>query len=430
MGKIRILVFPCGSEIGLEIHNSLRFSKDVELIGASSVVDHGKFVFKNYIEGVPFVDDKDFIGEVERIVREYKVDMIFPAHDDVIMRLGKEMNRLGCKLITSPFNTCEICRSKAKTYRFFAQQLKLPRVYDIVDECLRFPAFLKPDVGEGTRGTYTANSLEEVKFYLRKDPTLLILDYLPGKEYTVDCFTDRHGALRFVGARERARILNGISVNSFPVRNRVFSRMAEVINRSLELRGVWFFQAKEAKDGELALMEIAPRVGGTMGLTRNMGVNLPLLSVFDAVDDDVRIDVRTCEVVVDRALVSRYKRNLSYSHLYIDLDDTIILRDAINPFVIAFVFQCRNRGIQIHLLSRHKSIYRESINKALVKFRIKEFFDQVVDVPEGKEKYEYINNEDSIFVDDSFSERRKVADTLGIPVFDTNEIDSLIDWRY
>lgn len=125
-------------------------------------------------------------------------------------------------------------------------------------------------------------------FYLKKDPTLLILDYLPGKEYTIDCFTDRHGVLRFVGPhRERARILNGISVNSFPVKDPVFSNMAEVINKNLKLRGVWFFQVKEAKDGELGLMEIAPRVGGTMGLTRNMGVNLPLLTILDAMDTEI-----------------------------------------------------------------------------------------------------------------------------------------------
>lgn len=65
MEKIRILVFPRGSEIGFEIHNSLRFSNHIELIGASSVADHGKFVFKNYIEEVPLVDHQDFIKKLK-----------------------------------------------------------------------------------------------------------------------------------------------------------------------------------------------------------------------------------------------------------------------------------------------------------------------------------------------------------------------------
>ena len=49
-----VLVFPCGSEIGLEIHNSLKYSKDFKLYGGSSVDDHGKFVYENYISGHPY----------------------------------------------------------------------------------------------------------------------------------------------------------------------------------------------------------------------------------------------------------------------------------------------------------------------------------------------------------------------------------------
>jgi Carbamoylphosphate synthase large subunit (split gene in MJ) len=430
MIKVKVMVFPCGTEIGLEIHNSLRFSNHIELIGANSVADHGKVVYKNYIEGIPFVDHPDFIKKIKKIVKEQKVDFIFPAHDCVVLKLAKEVNSLGCKLLTSSLNTCEICRSKGKTYQFFSKLLRVPKVYKITDKHLTFPVFLKLDVGQGSKGNYTVNSLEEIKFYLKRAPTLLILEYLPGKEYTIDCFTDRHGVLRFVGPRERVRILNGISVNSFPVKKPVVRKIAEVINKNLKLRGVWFFQVKEAKDGELVLMEIAPRVGGTMGLTRNMGVNLPLLTIFDAMDIAVSIDKHTYRIEVDRALISRYKINLNYNHLYIDLDDTIIFNDAINPFIITFLYQCRNRGIKIHLLSRHERTYGEPVNKALEKFKIKQIFDEIVDVPDDKEKYEYINKDDSIFMDDSFSERKKVVDKLGIHAFDTNEVESLIDWTY
>ena len=56
-----ILVFPCGSEIGLEINKAFDGVKDVNLIGASSVPDHGKFVYKKYTEDIPFIKDKNFI---------------------------------------------------------------------------------------------------------------------------------------------------------------------------------------------------------------------------------------------------------------------------------------------------------------------------------------------------------------------------------
>ena len=38
-----------------------------------------------------------------------------------------------------------------------------------------------------------------------------------------------------------------------------------------------------------------------------------------------------------------------------------------------------------------------------------------------------IMERDSIFIDDSFSERKKISKILGIPVFDVDMVESLID---
>jgi len=59
--KKNVLVFPCGSEIGLEIYRSLSKSIHFNIIGASSIDDHGKFIFQNYIGDAPFVEDANFI---------------------------------------------------------------------------------------------------------------------------------------------------------------------------------------------------------------------------------------------------------------------------------------------------------------------------------------------------------------------------------
>src|SRR3989344_1675335 len=306
MKKVRVLVFPCGTEIGLEIHNSLKFSRLVKLYGANSIPDHGKFVYRNYIEGVPFFYNRDFVKSIKRIVKEKNIDLIFPAHDGVIVKIVQEKS-LHEKIITSPLKTCVICRSKNKTYKYFNSLLRVPKVYLPSDRNITFPVFLKPDIGQGTRGTHIADSYEDLKYYLKKDPTLLILEFLPNREYTVDCFTDRHGVLRFVGPRIRARISYGISVNSYPAENAKFEEIAQIINKNLRFRGVWFYQVKETKEKDLVLMEIAPRVGGSMGLTRNSGINLPLLAVSDALDMDILIHRNSHHVEIDRALITRFK---------------------------------------------------------------------------------------------------------------------------
>ena len=106
-----ILVFPCGSEIALDIYSSVKYSTYFHLIGASSVDDHGQFVYEDYISGLPYATDKDFVPALKRIVKERSVDAIYPAMDLVIPLLKEVEDELGCMVISSSLETTKIvCR--------------------------------------------------------------------------------------------------------------------------------------------------------------------------------------------------------------------------------------------------------------------------------------------------------------------------------
>jgi len=288
-----------------------------------------------------------------------------------------------------------------------------------------FPVFLKPDRGEGSRGARKAASLQDWETALKTDPTILAMEYLPGPEYTVDCFTDRHGTLRFAGPRERVRTSGGISMHTRPVKDAQLVEAADRINEALALRGAWFFQMKRDLRGELALLEIAPRVSGGMGLYRNLGVNLPLLSVYDGAGKDVEIDALEYDISLDRALVSRFQVDIRYDHVYVDLDDTLVTPDGVDPLLAAFLFQCRNQGKKLHLLTRHGGNAPET----LALNALAGVFHTVTQVTGEQRKSAYITFRDAIFIDDSFSERREVHQALGIPVFAPDAVESLLDWR-
>src|ERR1700752_2540001 len=107
-----VLVFPCGSEIGLEIYKSLSQSIHFTIFGASSTSDHGEYVYENYIADVPFIEDVAFIDELNKIIEEHSIDFIFPAHDSVVVKLAEEKKNgtLKCDVITSPYETCLVSR--------------------------------------------------------------------------------------------------------------------------------------------------------------------------------------------------------------------------------------------------------------------------------------------------------------------------------
>lgn len=67
---VSVLVFPSGTEIGLEVARSLTGAKGVDLIGASSVSDHADFVYPVQFNSLPFIDDPQFIPAFCQFVQE------------------------------------------------------------------------------------------------------------------------------------------------------------------------------------------------------------------------------------------------------------------------------------------------------------------------------------------------------------------------
>ena len=424
MDKKNILVFPCGSEIGLEIYRSLKFSRFIELYGGSSVDDHGKFVFENYVGGFPFIKDNEFIPYLIKIIHYYNINAIFPTMDEVIAILKRNENKLSCKIISPPLNTVEICLSKLKTYRALQDLLPTPQIFSNINEIKIFPVFFKPEIGYGSRGVKKINNTNEAKKHLIDFPNSLMLEYLPGNEYTVDCFTDRYGELLFVGPRQRKRIRMGISVNTVPLKdtNCEFLKFAKKINSIIKFRGAWFFQVKRNRDNELVLMELAARLGGSSALYRGRGINFALLSVFDVFEIDVKVIDDGHDIEMDRAFDIVFKRNIEFDTIYVDLDDSLILKKMVNVPLLAFIFTMLNQGKKVILLTKHKN----DLNSTLNHFRLRYIFDQIIHIDQNEDKHKYILSKKSIFIDDSFKERKEVKNKLNIPVLSPDMIENSI----
>ena len=425
-----VMVFPCGSEIGLEIHNSLRYAKDVRLVGVSSVPDHGRYVFRRYEQIGSSVGDSKLFDELRAIISRWSIDFIFPAHDTVIEALSPLTpdDLGGAQVIGSNARTNVITRYKSKTYRALSGFDFIPTVFepDTV-KVTDFPIFVKPDGGFGSRGIAIAQDPGELERLLADDPQRIAVEFLPGPELTVDCFTDRHRRLLFVGARTRDRIRNGISVHSEAIEATGEVRaIAAAINDTIELRGPWFFQVKQAGDGRLKLLEVAPRIAGTMNLYRNRGVNFSLLGIHDRMGADVSTLDTGYPANVDRALVNRHQLGLEYRAVYVDLDDTLVVNGQVNVWLLALLHQARSAGKEIILLTRHALDVDATLDRWAISPRL---FTRIVHVTDGSPKSRYVETPDAVFIDDSFREREDVRRAVGAAVFDVDAVESLLDWR-
>lgn len=425
MRRKKVLVFPCGSEIGLEIYASLVNNTHFELIGGNSVPDHGRFVYESYIGDIPFItEEKKVIKRLKEIVTEYGIDAIYPTMDSVITHLKNHEKDLGCSVVSSPKETAEICSSKKATYEALRNLSYLPRRFDDLTKIDSYPIFIKPSIGYGSVGAKVVYFQSEAHEHLKTITNAVITEYLPGEEYTVDCFTDRFGQLLYASARKRNRVLKGISVNTTDVDDQAeFSQIAKDINEQIKLRGAWFFQVKRDSNSKLKLLEVASRLGGSSALQRMKGVNFAALSLYDTFEMDVDVVPNVYSVELDKAFYGRYKINYTYTSVYIDYDDTILIKNKyLNEDAIRLLSQCINRNIKIILITRHKG----NLDKSLEKFRIYRFFDDIIHIQNGDRKSKYIKSPNSIFIDDSHAERLDVSITLGIPSFSCDMIQFLL----
>ena len=110
--RINVLIFPCGKENALELHQSLRYNVNIKVFGASSVTDHGILVYENYIGGVPFISAPDFLEKFNQLITDNKIDIIIPTHDTVSLFFAQHKSIINATLICPSLADAEICREK------------------------------------------------------------------------------------------------------------------------------------------------------------------------------------------------------------------------------------------------------------------------------------------------------------------------------
>lgn len=424
---IRALVFPCGSEIGLEIHAALRFNKAVQLFGVSSVADHGEYVYSRYRQIDARADSADFVEQLNELIDEWQIDIVMPAHDSVILVLAEQRARLRAEVAAPIAEVARLCRNKNATYAFFAASGFVPRTIAAPAQGI-YPIFAKPAVGQGSQGAEQVKDRQRHQQLLDSGIEYVFSEYLPGIECTVDCISNAQGQLLHLSPRVRERVKSGISVATRPIAvDEQLRRIADSIASALQLRGAWFFQLKRDRQGEWRLLEIAPRVAGSMALSRNRGINYALLTLYAYLGMPFSVLAQDFPIRLDRALTNRFRVEHDYQRVYLDLDDTLIVEQRVHPTLAALLYQWAAQGIEVVLVTRHAGCPRQTLRNYHLADSL--FADIIHICDESPKSCVIERGSRAIFIDDSWRERLDVSRECGIPVFDIDALEQLLETR-
>ena len=408
MKTYNVLVFPCGTEIANEIINSLRFNKYFKIkLASSEGMSYCNFRNKE-IHTLPYVTDTKFVDTLKKVIDQENIDFIIPAHDDVAFALSHIEKVVNVNIIGQNSVINGIVRFKDKTYDYFQNILPIANIYE-KEENIIFPFFVKPKRGQGAQDSFLILNQQELKHFKDQFQSneFVWMEYLDGAEFTIDCFSDK-GNLLYAGGRTREKMTRGISVQSTFVTDKIlneqFQSFAETISQKLDMHGLWFYQMKLDSNEKLKLLEVGPRVSGTMMLNRSRGVNFIELALFQKLGFPVEAIYNNIEIALGRALVPKYKHNIEYENLYIDFDDTLFLDEKyINSDLMKLIFQAKNKNKGVYLITKNK---KNNLTRALHTFGISHVFNDILHIQASDQKINYMKK-NSLLIDDSFKERKE-----------------------
>jgi carbamoyl-phosphate synthase large subunit len=265
-------------------------------------------------ETIPFASDPGFIDSVIALCREKNIHVLLPLVTKEVIPLSqhiKEFELAGVKLLVSPTTSLEIANDKSKLLEFLQWRgidvpdfriVETPEQFETAAKELGYPQktiCFKPSVSNGSRGfRIIAAELDEghllfnVKpnsthisysnairiLSIKPFPELLVSEYLPGEEYSVDCLA-KNGEAILVVPRLRKKMISGISVEGEFIQDKNIIEYCQQIIHELQLHGNIGIQVKASANGKFLLLEINPRVQGTISAGLGAGINLPVLAI-------------------------------------------------------------------------------------------------------------------------------------------------------
>lgn len=117
-------------------------------------------------------------------------------------------------------------------------------------------------------------------------PELIVQEFLPGPEYTIDVFKGQHGTIAIPRLREEIR--SGITFKAKVELRSDLQLYAYKLAEELDLKYAFGFQFKVSSDGTPKVLECNPRIQGTMVTTAFAGCNVIWWAVKEALGEKVQ----------------------------------------------------------------------------------------------------------------------------------------------
>ena len=248
------------------------------------------------------IDASRYTDALLALLDQYPARMILPGHDGTIEAIRAQRAEFERKVIVPLASEAalDVAVSKARTLALgttlgiaVPRSVAVEHIDDVAAAMREIggPVVIKPVVswvesdGVGVRLTSAAvRTVDEAKYalsyFLSSGGSAVFQQWLPGRREAVTMlYAQGHVRARFAQASHREYpVLGGVSTfsESIPLTQDI-ARPAEELIRAMNLEGCSMVEFRRDSEGRPALMEINPRMGGSVALPVACGMNFPQL---------------------------------------------------------------------------------------------------------------------------------------------------------
>lgn len=297
-----VLLTGWGGLGGTGIIDSLRGAPEKVRIVCADAKD--KLILKHRADAfrlLPRGDDPAYLDALLDVCESEGADVVMPGSGPEILAISKNVERISGRAAVAldPYHIIRPLLNKADAYEALQDVIPVPAFARVPDASLlrsrlekagypRRPVCVRPApyaASGGSRGFRVLRGEPDISAYAESashaggSTDLLVSEYLPGPEYSVYVLADGGAMLYCVPVLRRrmigARTFGAETVPPDPeitgICGRIVGRLGLSHNVNIQLR--------RSADGALKLVEVNPRMGGTIALPAAAGVNLPYMGV-------------------------------------------------------------------------------------------------------------------------------------------------------
>lgn len=313
MDDITVLITNCGGPGIGGIIDSLRLQKErgIKIVGVDCNSNAaGKYLVDSFYL-VPMIKTTGYRDYLLTLCDKEDVDVLLCLSSSELDKLNYcrvSLAGLGVKTARMNYHIgsttlLDITLDKAKCYEHFkgiSPRYRSPQTDSVFWEDAKWLGYpkekicLKPRQSSGSRGflvltnKMTLNDLLSVKhcniralgnlvhlwrFHDADYNEVILMEYLPGIEYSIDILAD-NGDMLYCVPRVREVVKDGVTtVGRVDLKEEIID-MCGMITKDLQYTGNLNIQLKHDRDDKPKLIEINPRLSGTVALCTAAGANL------------------------------------------------------------------------------------------------------------------------------------------------------------